>query len=47
VLKTLTIYKSNGTSTTTLDAINVYIEEKKQEAQNKDKTLKIYITLNR
>jgi len=47
IIRTIKIYKSNGTSDTTLNNINTYVEQKKQEAEKNDKTLKMYITINR
>ncbi|MEQ8416434.1 MAG: hypothetical protein RIB71_18270 [Imperialibacter sp.] len=44
---TLDIYKSNGTSGTKLTAINTYIEEKKTQASDEKKVLKILIDINR
>ncbi len=46
-IKTINIYNTNGTSTITLNAINTYIVKKKKEAEKKDKTLKINLTINR
>ena len=43
----ITIYNTNGSSTTTLNAINTYIEQKKRIAENNNKTLKITIDINR
>lgn len=47
VSNNVTIYQSNGTTETALNAINAYIEQKKQEAISKNKTIKINININR
>ena len=43
----LVIYDTNGTSSTTLNEINNYIERRKRVAENQDKIVKITINLNR
>jgi hypothetical protein len=46
-LKTLTIYRSNGTSTTTLNAIKNYIVTKENESKEKKRPIKMLIQINR
>ncbi|ALO13783.1 hypothetical protein L21SP5_00165 [Salinivirga cyanobacteriivorans] len=46
-IKTINIYDTNGSSGTTLNSINTYIEQKQEEAEESNKALEINITINR